>query len=417
MYKFSVLYAHAIRLVLAACAVNVVAFGAQADWPGFLGPKGNGVSLEASVPLEFVPGSAGQSPKNIAWRTPLEGRSVSGPIVVGDKVITTSSSGMEGRWLHVAAVDANSGKIIWERTSKATGRPYCHPTSANAAPTPCTDGQRVFAFFSSNDLVCYDLNGNLQWYRGLAHDHPQAGNDVGMSSSPLVVDNTVIVMIDCQADSFAAGIDTVSGETKWEVPRPNKANWSSPRLVEAADGTKAVVLPSSDNLVGIDPSTGKELWRLDLSCSTVATALFTRGRLYLPAGGTKTFEFATAKEEPKLVWETNRISPSSSSMVVTDIGLLGLNRSVLVCCDDKGEMKWQARLPEGGQFWSTPVVAGQHLYAFAMNGKVFTIQLSDTSGEVVATSELGEDVLGSPAIHNDALFVRSVGALLKLAKD
>ena len=102
---------------------------------------------------------------------------------------------------------------------------------------------------------------------------------------------------------------------------------------------------------------------------------------------------------------------------MTDIGVLGLNRSVLVCCDDQGEMKWQARLPDAGQFWSTPVVAGQHLYAFAMNGKVFTIQLSDTSGEVVATSELGEDVLGSPAIHDNAIFVRSVGALLKLAKD
>ena len=194
------------RVSLAMCAVTVFAAAAQADWPGFLGPKGNGVAIEATVPLEFTTAADGKTPKNIAWRTPLEGRSVSGPIVVGDKVFTTSSSGMEGRWLHVAAVDANSGKILWERTSKATGRPYCHPTSANAAPTPCSDGQRVFAFFSSNDLVCYDLNGNLQWYRGLAYDHPQAGNDVGMSSSPLVVDNTVIVMIDCQADSFAAGI-------------------------------------------------------------------------------------------------------------------------------------------------------------------------------------------------------------------
>ena len=417
MFNFSTFSRLTSQFTLAACAINAVTASAPADWPGFLGPKGNGVAIEATVPLEFVPAAEGKTPKNIAWRTPLEGRSVSGPIVVGDKVITTSSSGMEGRWLHVAAVNANSGKIIWERTSKATGRPYCHPMSANAAPTPCSDGQRVFAFFSSNDLVCYDLNGNLQWYRGLAYDHPQAGNDVGMSSSPLVVDNTVIVMIDCQADSFAAGIDTESGETKWEIPRPNKANWSSPSLVEAADGTKAVVLHGPDNLLGINPATGKELWKLDMSCSSIATAVFTRGRLHVPADGTKTYEFTTATQTPKLIWETTRISPSSSSLVVTDIGILGLNRSVLVCCDDKGEMKWQARLPDAGQFWSTPVVAGQHLYAFAMNGKVFTIQLSDTSGEVVATSELGEEVLGSPAIHDNAIFVRSVGALLKLAKD
>ena len=152
-------------------------------------------------------------------------------------------------------------------------------------------------------------------------------------------------------------------------------------------------------------------------CSSVATAVFARGRLHVPAGKTKSYEFTTATQEPKLIWETNRVSPSSSSMLVTDIGLLALKGSVLVCCDDKGEMKWQSRLPEAGQFWSTPVVAGQHLYAFAMNGKVFTIQLSDTSGEVVATSELGEDVLGSPAIYENAIYVRSVGGLLKLAKD
>ncbi len=389
----------------------------RADWPGFLGPAGNGVLIEASAPIDFAVAKEDSPAKNVAWHTPLPGRSVSGPIIVGNKVITTSSSGMEGRWLHVSAVDTESGKVLWDRASKATGRPYCHPTSANAAPTPCTDGQRVYAFFSSNDLVCYDLNGNLQWYRGLSYDHPQAGNDVGMSSSPLVIDGTVIVMIDCQADSFATGIDAATGETKWEIARPHKANWSSPRLVTAADGTHAVVLQGADELIGIDAATGKQLWKLDAKCSTVASAVFSHGKLHVPAGGTKTYELKTAAETPQLLWESSRINPNSSSPLVTDIGVLGLNRTVLVCCDEKGEMKWQSRLGDAGQFWATPVVAGQHMYAFAMNGKCFTIQLSDTSGEVVATSELGQEVLGSPAIHDDAIFVRSVSGLWKLAKE
>jgi outer membrane protein assembly factor BamB len=390
---------------------------ALADWPGFLGPGGNSVAIDAIVPLDFAKAKDDAPAKNIAWRTPLAGRSVSGPIVVGDKVFTTSSSGMEGRWLHVAAVDANSGKIIWERTSKATGRPYCHPTSSNAAPTPCSDGQRVFAFFSSNDLVCYDLNGNLQWFRGLAYDHPLAGNDVGMSSSPIVVKGVVVVMIDCQGDSFATGIDAVTGETKWEIERQHKANWSSPRLVTAADGTQAIVLQGSESLLAVDPTTGKQLWKLDANCSSIATAVFSKGKLYVPGGGTKSYDWQTAKEVPKLVWESTRINPGSSSLLSTDIGVLGLNRSVLVCCDEKGEMKWQARLPDAGQFWATPVVAGQHLYAFAMDGKCFTVQLSDTDGKVVATSDLGESVLGSPAVHQNAIFVRSVDALIKLAKE
>lgn len=388
-----------------------------ADWPGFLGPGGNGVAIDAIAPTEFEVAKDGSKPKNVAWRTVLTGRSVSGPIVVGDRIFTTSSSGMEGRWLHTAAVDAGSGKVLWERTAKATGRPYCHPTSANAAPTPCSDGQRVFAFYSSNDLICYDLDGNLQWARGLSYDHPQAGNDVGMSSSPVIAGGVVVVMIDCQADSFATGIDVATGETKWEIERPRKANWSSPRVVTAADGSQAVLLDSSDSLVAVDPATGKQLWTLDAKCSTIASAVFAKGKLHVPAGGTKTYELATAKQAPKLLWESTRINPNSSSFLATDLGVIGLNRSVLVCCDDKGEMKWQTRLPDAGQFWASPVVAGQHLYAFAMDGKCFTVQLSDTSGEVVATSALGENVLGSPAVANNAIYVRSVDALWKLAKD
>lgn len=387
-----------------------------ADWPGFLGPGGNGVDIASNVPIDFAPAKDGKPAKNIAWHTPLEGRSVSGPIIVGKKIFTTSSSGLEERWLTVHSLDADTGKILWQRSSKATGRPFCHPTSANAAPTPCTDGQQVYAFFSSNDLVCYDLAGNLQWYRGLGFDHPQAGNDVGMSSSPIVVDGIVVVMIDCQGDSFATGINAVTGETKWEALRPHKANWSSPRLVLAADGTKAVVLQSGENIVALDPQSGKELWKLPEACSTIASAVFANERFYVPANGAKSYSLKTASEPPQLVAENARIKPSSSSLLVSSVGLLGLSRAVLECGDEKGEMKWQARLPDAGQFWATPVVAGTHLYAFAMDGKCFTVQLSDSSGEVVATSELGEEVLGSPAVSQNAIYVRSVKGLWKIAR-
>ncbi len=214
-----------------ACTFLTLSESSKGDWPGFLGPNGKSAVAGSNVPVEFAAAGDGKPAKNIAWHTPLTGRSVCGPILVGDKVFTTSSSGIEGRWLHVYALNAQSGEVVWERTSNSTGRPYCHPTSANAAPTPCSDGKYVYAFFSSNDLFCYDLDGNLKWSRGLSYDHPQAGNDVGMSSSPIVVDGTVIVTIECQADSFATGIDAATGVTKWEIARPRKANWSSPRLI------------------------------------------------------------------------------------------------------------------------------------------------------------------------------------------
>lgn len=387
----------------------------HADWPGFLGPGGNPVDARAELPKSFSV-SEGEAPAtNIAWRIPLEGRSVSGPIVVDGKVITTSSSAMEGRWIHVAAVDAESGELLWERSSKSTGRPYCHPTSANAAPTPCSDGNLIFAFFSSNDLVCYDLDGNLQWFRSLTDKHPLAGNDVGMSSSPVVTEGVVVVMVECQADSFTAGLDAETGELLWEIPRPKSANWSSPRTAVCEDGKGIVVLQSGSSLVGVEPRSGESLWEVDLRCSTVASSVFADGKLYVPAGGLKVFTLPGGNLEPKMVWETSRISPNSASMLVSSFGLIGLNRSILVCCDEAGERLWNARLEDAGQFWATPVIAGNLLYAFAMNGKCFVVELSQDSAKVIEECELGAEVLGSPAIYGNALFVRSTDALWKIA--
>jgi outer membrane protein assembly factor BamB len=379
-----------------------------------LGPGGNPVATQAELPVSFKVAKENDGQENIAWHTQLPGRSVSSPILVNDLVITTSSSAMEGRWISVTALDSHTGKIVWHRSVNSTGRPFCHATSANAAPTPCSDGTRIYAFFSSNDLLCYDLEGRLQWLRSLTEQHPLAGNDIGMSSSPVVVDGVCVVTVECQADSFTAGIDSATGATLWELPRPKEANWSSPRVIQGDDGKNLVIVQGSKNLVAIDPSTGRQAWQVEANCSTIASAVFAEGRLHVPAGGTKVYQLPVALAGPKFLWESSRINPSSSSLLVTSFGVLGLNRSVLVACDLEGNLYWQARLPDAGKFWATPVVAGDKLYAFAMDGKCFTVQLSQTGGEVIAESDLGAEVLGTPAVDSRGLYVRSVDGLWKI---
>ncbi len=387
----------------------------RADWPNFNGPGGNPV-VEQAVPTSFRIATEDTAAENIAWRVPLPGRSVSGPIVVDGKVITTSSDAMEERWMHVVAVDEATGNILWDRSTKSTGRPFCHPTSANAAPTPCTDGSRVFAFFSSNDLVCYDLDGHLQWFCSLTDSHPLAGNDVGMGSSPIAVDGVVIVSVECQADAFVAGLDAETGEKLWEIPRPKRANWASPRIIADAAGNNAVILHGQDNLICIAPRTGEVTWEIDARCSPVATATFANGNLYVPSGGLKTYTIKNVGEEPVLASESSRLNPNSASLLASSLGVIGLNRSILVCVDAEGERRWNTRLEDAGTIWATPVVAGEHLYAFGMGGKCYTVKLGEDSGDVIAESDLGAEVLGSPAINDGALFVRSVDALWKIAK-
>lgn len=405
-------------LSLAACLVATFSTGvASADWPGFLGPGGNPVVADSDLPKEFQVAEDGQPAKNVVWRVDLPGRSVCGPVVVGNRVFTSSSSAMEGRWMHVSAVDATTGEVLWNRSTKSTGRPYCHPTSANAAPTPCIDGQRIYAFFSSNDVVCYDLDGNLQWFRSLTDRHPLAGNDVGMSASPVVIDGVVVLSVECQADSFTTGLDALTGETLWELPRDSDTNWASPRVAKGKDGVNVVVLQASNELLGVDPRSGKVAWKLDENCSTVATSVVVGDKLYVPGNGIRVFELNAGFDKPVLAWEASRLTPRSASPMVNSLGVIGLNRSVLVCCKDGGDLRWQARLPDAGQFWSTPVIAGDYLYGFAMDGTCFVVKLSEQEGEVVGQYKLGEEVLGSPAVSDKALYVRSVSGLWKIAAE
>ncbi len=137
--------------------------------------------------------------------------------------------------LHVLSFDAATGQLQWERQFQATGRTGCHEKMCVATPTPASDGERIFAFYSSNDLICTDLAGNLQWYRGLGAEFPNASNSLGMSSSPIVIGSTVIAQVESDAEAFAIGVDTISGETKWKIDRPRKANWTSPTIMPGTE--------------------------------------------------------------------------------------------------------------------------------------------------------------------------------------
>jgi outer membrane protein assembly factor BamB len=384
---------------------------AGADWLQFRGTDNTGVAPEAKPPIIF------SATDNVAWKAPLPGRGVCGPIVVQDRVVVTASSGsVKEDKLHVLCFDVTSGKQLWHRQFWATGRPYHHPTSSNAAPTPASDGQRIFAFYSSNDLVCLDLDGNLLWYRGLAFDWPKAGNDVGMSSSPLVVGDTVVVQAENQGDSFAAGIDTATGETRWRVPRPNKANWVSPAAIRGENGKNAVLLQSGDGLTAYDAKTGEQLWKYDVACSGIPSVTPAGDRIYLPANGITALDASADSSSPSLAWDSNRLAPGNASPVIDGERIYLLSRAgVLVCGDTKtGDLLWQERLK--GTFWATPVLANGHAYCANQDGQCLVVKLGEEKGEIVHTAELGEGFLGTPAIAGNALYLRGDKHLWKIAE-
>lgn len=385
-------------LLMAPCAF-------AGDWLGFRGDSTSRAPIALPTKIDTVNG--------LAWKSPLPGRGVSGPIIVGDRVYLTSSSGAKEDRMFICCLDAKTGKKQWQREYWATGRTLMHPDSANAAPTPTSDGEAIYAFFSSNDLICVDLDGNLRWARGLTYDYPKAFNDVGMSSSPVVVDGVVVTQVECQVDSFVAGIDAKTGENKWRIDRPKAANWASPVALRQPGKGNFVLLQSPTELSAHDPQTGKEIWKVDMKCNFIASTVATNGKLFVPlAGGVSALELVE-DGKPKPLWSTNKLSPSQASAVVAGDNVLTLNRAVLNCGNvSDGSVRWQLRLE--GQFWSTPIVAGDHVYCFAADGKAQVVKIGDKKGEIVSTADFGERIYGSPAVGNDGMFIRGDKFLYKV---
>lgn len=399
-----------IRAIAILTTLGLSVTLSAADWPQFRGPLGTSAS-DGKLSIDW------SRPDVVAWRATLPGRGPSSPIVVNGRVIVTASSGNTQDRLHVLCFDAKDGKKLWERQFWATGRTITHPSSANAAPTPASDGRRVFAFFSSNDLAALDLDGNLLWYRGLAYDYPKTGNDVGMSSSPIVVDGTVIVQVENQANSFAAGIDAESGATKWKIQRAPEASWCSPVLFHDPQSRRqAVLLQSSDRLSAHDAATGRELWMHKASCDVISSAAADSGIVFVPSEGLTALDTKASETSPSVVWKGNTLGPGAASPVVQGENLFIINRGgVLNCASTKtGEVLWRLRLE--GAFWGTPTLVGDQLICCPDNGLVQIVGLAAEGkpGVINAKVDLKDKIQSSPAVADNAVFLRSDSNLIKL---
>lgn len=377
-----------------------------ADWRQFRGTTSSG------LPEQTIQNWDGE--QELAWQVDLPGRGLSSPILVQDRVYVTCSSGPMQERLHVLCFNAGNGTKLWERTFWATGRTVCHPKTCVAAPSPASDGERIFAFYSSNDLACLDLDGNLLWFRGLTYDYPNASNSLGMASSALAIGGKVVVMVETDDESFAAGIDAKTGETSWKIDRPERANWTSPAVTP--DG-KQVLMQSSAGVSAVNVDTGEVIWTYADGAATQPTLVVVDETAYVPSNGVTAIRPGKSNTNvPEIVWQVGNLRPGVASPIAYGDNLFVINSSgVMVAAALKdGERVWQSRL--GGSFSASPVMAGGKLFAVNEEGTTVTID-PDNEGEVISKLELGETILGTPSVGTDGVYVRSDKHLYKIAVD
>lgn len=401
---------HRLHFLLACAILPCVIAQGESNWLAFRGEGGRGDASTAQPPIDFdVPAG-----KHVAWKTATTGRGVGGPLVIDDLVIVTGCDGEDQRDIHIEAFDRETGKRRWLRSLRSTGRPYTHPTSANASPSPVSDGTRVFALFSSCDLVCLDLEGRLQWVRALALDHPKTGNDISMSSSPVVADGVVCVQLENQGESFAAGIDAQSGATRWEIDRPRDSNWSTPQGIVLGDGRSAFVMQDSTSVTIALAQTGEPLHRFDLKCDTTASSTYAPPYVIVPGDQTTALRIDSTGVE--IAWQNNRLKPQRCSPVVHGERVYMGKGSVLIAGNvGDGEVVWQQRLPGIKTVWASPLFTGSGIFVFDSDGKVAVVKDRGEEAEVIGEATIGEALLSTPAAVGDSLYLRTDFAVIRVA--
>src|SRR5579863_7406493 len=346
------------------------------DWPQFRGPSASGIGDGAKPPVHWDTAKG----TNVVWKTEIPGLAVSSPVIWGDRVfVTTAISSDANQTLRVGlfgdtdpvndksphqwkvfALDKKTGKILWEQTAyQGVPKTKRHPKSSQASPTPVTDGKVVVAYFGSEGLFAYSVDGKPLWKKDLGLQNAgwffDPDSEWGAASSPVIHKNSVIVQCDRQKDSFIAAFDLRDGKELWRTARAEIPTWGTPTLVESK-GRVEVATNGAKAIRGYDADTGKELWTLgpnsEVTCTTPVSA---RGLIYVTAG-----------------------YPPVQPIYAIKVGASG-NLTLKNGKESSDAIAWSKQ--KGGVYLPSPIVYGDFLYAVNNNG-VLTAYDSKTGEQI-----------------------------------
>ncbi len=431
------------HLLLGIIALGLVEGAAAQNWPSFRGPNASGISPAKHVPVIWN----AETGRNVLWKTPIPGLGHSSPVVWGDHVFVTTSmaAGAASRFQADAsggrnvvddsekhtwrlyALDRKTGKILWERVAhEGVPRVKRHVRSSHANATPATDGKHVVTFFGSEGLYVYDFAGKLLWKRNLGV--LDAGY-VGLpeyqwetASSPIIYRNLVIVQCDSRSDSFVAAYDIATGKPVWRSPRDENPSWATPIIVRVAN--RDLLITSSPRYFrGMDPLTGKEIWRFaDGADVKVPTPVAGDGLVYFSGGAPQGRQFYAIRpsgsgdisakgdgESPQLAWRVDKGGPyTPTPILVGDYFYVLGDIGVLSCYDaDTGKEIYRRRISDaGGTYSASPVAANGHLYLSQADGSVFVVR-AGREFKVVSANPMGESLLATPALTEGMVLIRT----------
>lgn len=387
------------------------------DWPAWRGPTGQGFSQEKNIPVTW------SDKENVKWQVPLENQGNSTPVVWGDRLfLTQANKGGTQRSLLCFARD--DGRLLWQKDVSYAEKERNWNESWYCNASPALDGERVVVSFGSAGMYCYGFNGEELWKRT---DLGTWEHAFGNGASPVLYGELAILWCgpnESKGRNFLLAVNKKTGETVWEQDQ-SFGSWMTP-LITNVNGQDQLILGYSKDvkgqpedksgfLYGLDPKSGKELWKCQgLNSYGYASPLYGDGvavgmsgfggsALAVKLGGSGDITGDRLWLHPR---NTQRVG---SGMIVNGHVYIVEENGVPRCYDLRtGEEQWKVdkRPGSGASTWGSMVHADGRLYVLMRNGDTLVFAASPTY-ELLAVNKLGGETNSSLAISNGQIFVRT----------
>ena len=426
--------------LLASVVLSNVAVAAQQGgkvwWPQFRGPNSSGLG-EGKPPVNFGPN------QNVLWKTAV-GPGLSSPIIWGGRIFLTEFD-REHKQLSTLCIDRRTGKILWRRTVAPEQIEEVHAISSPAGSTPVTDGERVYVYFGSYGLLCYDLNGNLKWERRL----PNPENPYGAVASPILA-GEFLVLNHQGKDAYLLAVNRRDGKTVWKTDRSKfQYGWSTP-VYWRHDGIDEIVVLGGDfnpdqRLMAYNLADGAERWWVaGLPPCGKSTPVIGDGLLYFAAPDI-ILETAAEQRNPErsaefysknasrvtavrpggkgevnqtnIAWSEHKGTPGVPSPLYYNGHLYTFQNGGIVFSRvaKTGELLYSGRLGAPGYYYSSPVAADNKVYIASEEGVVVVLDAGEQL-KVLATNKLDGAIMATPALADGNIYVRTENQLYAFGK-
>jgi len=403
------------------------------NWHHWRGPEASGVSRTATPPIEWSEG------RNIRWKVAIDGNGIATPIIWGNKVflLTAIDTGEVDPSLPrpedqpervfgikypnttydfvVLCLDRGTGTELWRRTAtQHIPHEGHHGDNDFASASPTTDGERLYCWFGSAGLYCYDLQGTNLWERDLGKVYMAAS--LGEGCSPVVHDGKIVIVRDSARQSTIEVLDAKTGETRWKADRDEPNAWATPMIVDHRGKTQ-VITAASNMVRSYDLDDGRIIWQCRGLTGNVIPCPVVEGDvvycmsgyqghalLALPLSATGDISNSDA-----IIWTRHRGTPYVPSPLLYD-GMLYFNQSnqaILSCLDSAtgDTIIDRTRLSGISRIYASPVGADGRIYITGRNGTTLVLERSSKL-KVLATNRVDDPVAASPALAGSQLFLR-----------